>query len=77
MECFQLGIDLHLKPCVVTYTPVIDSFARGGKGETLRSSVRCCRCPVASVASVASQARRQSGIFWQCTLAALAKKYFG
>lgn len=32
VECFQLGIDLHLKPCVVTYTPVIDSFARGGKG---------------------------------------------
>ena len=32
MECFQLGIDLQLKPCVVTYTPVIDSFARAGKG---------------------------------------------
>lgn len=32
VECFQLGIDLHLKPCVVTYTPVIDSFARAGKG---------------------------------------------
>ena len=31
VECFQLGIDLHLKPCVVTYTPVIDSFARGGR----------------------------------------------
>ena len=36
VECFQLGLDVHLEPCVVTYTPLIDAFARSKNGPLLK-----------------------------------------
>lgn len=38
VECFQLGLDVHLEPCVVTYTPLIDAFARSKNGPLLKHS---------------------------------------
>ena len=36
VEYFQLGLDFHLEPCVVTYTPLIDAFARSKNGPLLK-----------------------------------------
>lgn len=38
VESFQLGLDVHLEPCVVTYTPLIDAFARSKNGPLLKHS---------------------------------------
>ena len=61
VEYFQLGLDFHLEPCVVTYTPLIDAFARSKNGPLLKQqNVRDI------TTSSESKVKRLRKLFWPC-----------
>ena len=68
VECFQLGLDVHLEPCVVTYTPLIDAFARSKNGPLLKHSKwqQTSQHHMTSQRSRESEVKRLRKLFWPC-----------